>query len=590
MRSRSRSRLFAGHLWKGVAVSALAALPLVAAPVGAAPDTPGTPRSTAEVDAAAAWLADQQEADGGFELADFPGFETPDAIWALAAAGQTEPGWDPAVGLAAVTAVETGGLDALDAMDDQVDAAQTDPSGTVATRAQQAAKVIALVAEPLGLDATDFDPSSDSADPVDLVAAVQAGAGPDSDYAGLTFGGRVFAAWALAALGDEPVPAPLLASLAASQQANGNFSYTGSPDGSDLDPDVTAAVVIALSLAGQPPTSATISRAAVSLGLQQVWDGQWASAFDDGNPNSTAMVMLAASALGGNPDQPCWRDLADVRFNGVPYPSPVRAIERRQQPDGRISSPNDGFGITTFATSQAIQGLVAAEGSNPYAGDLVPCVAVPDSRRLVNAHYVDLIGRLSDEAGAAYWVGRLDSGTAPGQLSKLLTGTTEYGRRVVDSLYREYLGRPATPAERTEGEPIVAAGRRYDVTAAILGSDPYFETTAPVFPAGPPSAESWVDAVYLAVLGRSPDPAGQQWALDQLGAGRTRTQVARSLLGADEALRRLVTDAYHHLLRRDTDAAGRDYWVGLIRRGESPERLVLLIAGSPEYVANTSVG
>ncbi len=50
--------------------------------------------------------------------------------------------------------------------------------------AQQAAKVIDLVVAPLGLDATDFDPSDDSAAPVDLVAALQAGAGPGSDYAG----------------------------------------------------------------------------------------------------------------------------------------------------------------------------------------------------------------------------------------------------------------------------------------------------------------------------------------------------------------------------------------------------------------------
>lgn len=579
MRVRTRSRLLAG-----VAVSALTAFPLVSAPVGAAP---ATPRATDEVDAAAAWLAAQQEADGGFELADFPGFETPDAILALAAAGQSQPGWDAAQAQATVDAVTTGGNTPLDALDDQVDAAQTDPAGTPATRAQQAAKVIALVGEPLGLDTTDFDPSGDTAAPVDLVAALRAGAGAGSDYAGLPFGGRVFSAWALAALGNDAVPAPLLASIAASQQANGGFSFTGSPDGSGFDPDLTASVVIALVLSGDTSGEPTVRSAIVALGLRQVWDGEWAGEFDDGNPNSTAMVMQAAATLGGDPDRPCWRDAADVRFNGVPYPLPRRAIEARQQPDGRITSPNDGFGINTFATSQAIQGLMTAQGSWPYLGADLPCGTVTASRRLVNAHYADLLGRLSDDGGATYWVGQLDGGISPAQLSRRLTGTTEYGRHVVDRIYRQYLGRPATADERAAGQATVRAGRRYDVAAAVLGSQEYYDSTAPVFPAGPPTAESWVDAAYLSVLGRTPDAAGRQWALDQLGAGKTRTQVARSLQGSTEALRFLVTDIYHQLLRRDTDVAGRDYWVSEIRRGQSPERLVLLIAGSSEYVRQT---
>ncbi len=570
MRTRPRPRLLAG-----IALSASAAIPLLSAPAGAAPAL----RATPAVDAAAAWLAAQQEADGGFELANFAGFETPDAILALAAAGQPGPGWDEDAALGAVTAVQTDGKDPLDSVDDWVDSVQGDDAAGAPARAQQAAKVIALVTVPLGLDATDFDPSDDTAGPVDLVAALRAGAGPDSDYAGLPFGGRVFAVWALGALGST-APDPLLASIASSQQANGGFSFTGDADGTGFDPDLTASVVISLRLGGTAAQAGVVGRTIVGLGLQQVWDGQWATEFDDGNPNSTAMVMLAAATLGGDPDDPCWRDAPSTLSIGVPYPSPRRSIQRRQAGDGHIASPNDGVGLTTFATSQSIQALVAAGGSWPYAGAECTAPSRGPSRRLVNAHYADLLRRLSDEVGASFWVDQLDSGAlTPAQVARRITVTTEYDRSVVDGLYRRYLGRPASADERTLFQAIVRSGRRGDVAAAILGSGAFS-------PDAPDTV--WVEDAYLAILDRSPDPVGRQWALDQLRSGRSRTQVARTLLGSTEALRVLVTDTYHDLLRRDPDRAGRDFWVGEIRRGQSPERLVLLIAGSSEYVAKTA--
>ena len=87
---RLRTRLLTGALAAGVIAVPLAPV----SPAGAAPPP--------ELDAAVAWLADQQEADGGFEMADFPGFETPDAVFALANAGQTGTTWSTTDALAAV--------------------------------------------------------------------------------------------------------------------------------------------------------------------------------------------------------------------------------------------------------------------------------------------------------------------------------------------------------------------------------------------------------------------------------------------------------------------------------------------------------
>jgi hypothetical protein len=127
----------------------------------------------------------------------------------------------------------------------------------------------------------------------------------------------------------------------------------------------------------------------------------------------------------------------------------------------------------------------------------------------------------------------------------------------------------------------VLAGRRLDAASAFLGTSDYFE--------GPGNGvdADWVDAVYLDALGRAADPAGTTWALGQLTAGRSRAQVARSLLGSTEGLQHMVDGFYQDLLRRRADTAGRDHWVGEIRRGRSPEGLVMLIVGSGEYVGLT---
>ncbi len=62
------------------------------APLVAPSATGAAPAANPVVDRASAYLRSQQQADAGFEVAQFPGFETPDAVFALAAAAQTGPG------------------------------------------------------------------------------------------------------------------------------------------------------------------------------------------------------------------------------------------------------------------------------------------------------------------------------------------------------------------------------------------------------------------------------------------------------------------------------------------------------------------
>src|SRR5947207_2582128 len=85
------------------------------------------------------WLVSKQQADGGFELAGFAGFETPDAIEAIAENAQGQATWKTTQALAAVKATVSHGHSPLHYMDNYVDAGAS---------AGQAAKTIVLVVKP----------------------------------------------------------------------------------------------------------------------------------------------------------------------------------------------------------------------------------------------------------------------------------------------------------------------------------------------------------------------------------------------------------------------------------------------------------
>lgn len=303
------------------------------------------PASATTAAQAVAWLRTQQQVDGGFEVAGFSGFETPDAVLAIAEAAQTGGGWSTATARAGVAAVTNGGKSGLDALD-------TYASG--ALNAGKAAKLIVTDAAPLGLSASAFDPAGDGA-PVDLVAIVDAGAAPDGSYG--AFNATLYSALAKHIMSGS-VPADTLTLIRNAQQANGGWGFTGDPTGTDVDPDTTGLAIQALVAGGATAAGPTVAKALQLLADSQSADGSWPSPFDPGNPNSTAVAIQAIVAAGYDPTVACWRDAADATLQGRAYASPDAALRAGQTAAGNIASPNDQFGLNTFPTAQAVQALL----------------------------------------------------------------------------------------------------------------------------------------------------------------------------------------------------------------------------------------
>jgi len=324
----------------------LGALVLGSVALGAPLWAAGAPQpsaSSAAVDKALAWLKPQQLPDGGFEVAGSPGFETPDAVLAIAEAAQTGTTWNKATALAAVKAVTKNGKSPLDALDTFAD------SGIDAGKA---AKLILLVVEPLGLDPHHFDPAGNGGSGSDLVAKLGS-PGPNGSFG--VFNATLYGALAEQLLNGS-VPSTTTALIRDSQQANGGWGFSGDKTKTDVDVDTTALAVEALVAAGVPPTDPALQHALTMLATNQNADGSWTT-FGAHDPNSTALGAIAIVTAGYDPTTACWRDTFANARTGTAYTSPDAFVVSQQGADGRVKSPNDSFGVNTFATSQAIEGL-----------------------------------------------------------------------------------------------------------------------------------------------------------------------------------------------------------------------------------------
>ena len=356
-----------------VAGSVVAAVLVVAlaAPVAGAADPADQGAAARAVD----WLVGQQEADGGFELADFPGFETPDAVLAIASAAQTGAAWSTAEARAAVEGLQAGGsgptpIDALDGW-------------AAGANAGEASKLLLLVVAPLGLEPSSFGPSG-----TDLATVVYpGGCGSSPDTSGLFFQEVMFVAFGGEILCGAP-DAAVLQTIRDAQRPEGGWNFNGSTDPVDpndpFDPNVadvdsTALAVQALVAGGASWEDPAVLRALAYLAGAQAGSGAFPS-FGNDDPTATAVARLAIAAAGFDPNASCWRDTAVPAAAGTPYAAPAGFLRARQQPDGHVASPNDGYGVNSFATSQSVDALLRSWLPMARAADAPTCPEVsPDA-------------------------------------------------------------------------------------------------------------------------------------------------------------------------------------------------------------------
>ncbi|MEO6629329.1 MAG: DUF4214 domain-containing protein [Aquihabitans sp.] len=532
----------------------------------AAPSAASTPsRAPADVPRAVDYLKAQQEPDGGFELADFAGFETSDVILALAANSQTGSTWSTAQAMAAVLAAKSSANKTpLDAIDDLVDGAAAPDS--VAAGAQ-AAKVLALVANPLGISATDFDPSADSVAPVDLLARMNLHRAGDGSYAfAAQFNGALYAALALDGLG-QPVPAGLVTQIKTAQRSDGSWNFAGDQkEDSPGEVDTTSLALLALSAANLDLADATVRKGANLLAKSQSGSGAW-KAFGTDDPNSTAVAAVALSALHLDVTDTTWVNKTygpGSVGSRVGFDQPYAWLATQQDTaSGRIKSPNDSYGINTLATSQTVQALARQW----YLRD--------DHAALLGALTTTLANATATADGVRALGPNVSIRTAREAAADAVVMSQAGRERAVADVFQQVFARSLDSSGRAFWSNRLLVISRAELLSQLTGSSEFYRLAGGTTP-------KFVDAAYQAVLSRAPEAGGRAYWIARLDAGASVESIARSLVLSQEYRGGQVDAAYANMLARRPDAGGRAYWTARLATTRV-EVILSGLGGSAEF-------
>jgi len=349
------------------ALSTVAAL-VVASTTALLPATAGAEAADRNeaLGAAVDWLGANQLPNGGFD-GFVPGSGTPDALLALAESAQTGSEWG---NRAAVERVEAQVSD-----DDRT---PLDAARRLARESDDpavAARLVTMVALPLGLDTEESGPFGD------LLGSVAEGLEADD----VSLRDRIDLALAQLSVGGE-LPEGVLDGILSAQQSDGGWNAEGDADAETVDVETTGAAVDLLVLAGMSPGDGPLATALGFLAGTQAEDGTWPG--PDGEPSAiaTAGAIRAIRAVGHDPAGTCWRTemgrepggaTAEVGLLGLQgnrgqfvgeepvlaTASAVHALSGRWLPRGRAAdacAPDDG-GLP-FEPSLLVLGAIAVVG------------------------------------------------------------------------------------------------------------------------------------------------------------------------------------------------------------------------------------
>ncbi|MES2317923.1 MAG: DUF4214 domain-containing protein [Pseudomonadota bacterium] len=99
--------------------------------------------------------------------------------------------------------------------------------------------------------------------------------------------------------------------------------------------------------------------------------------------------------------------------------------------------------------------------------------------------------------------------------------------------------------------------------------------------------------IYQAAFDRAPDQVGVGYWMDRLDAGASRTAVARGFVDSQEFANMygvnptnltFVTKLYAHVLHRNPDGPGFDYWMNVLGQGADRAEVLAAFSESPENI------
>lgn len=244
----------------------------------------------------------------------------------------------------------------------------------------------------------------------------------------------------------------------------------------------------------------------------------------------------------------------------------------------------------------------------------VPAAAAPRQAETgsVERLYRAALARAPDGPGLAFWSEQyLTCASSLTGIADRFAASPEFqgrfgapsNRGFVELLYRNVLGREGEAQGVAYWTAQLDAGRltRGAVTVGFSESPEHVQRTGTAPPAPPlcvPSTVSdSVHRLYLAYLGREPEPDGERhWTLEYAGCRRSLADISQFFATSPEFTGRygslshqaFVSVVYRNVLGRSGERGGVDHWTDQLRSGRLTRGAVMIgFSESAEHVART---
>jgi hypothetical protein len=147
-----------------------------------------------------------------------------------------------------------------------------------------------------------------------------------------------------------------------------------------------------------------------------------------------------------------------------------------------------------------------------------------------------------------------------------------------NDLFQAAFGRNLDPSGRAYWSNQLRTLSRPEVLARLTGSSEYYRKAGATIP-------TFVDKVYVSVLGRNADPSGRAFWIRQLENGRSVQAVARTLTASSEYRRTQTRGGFDRVLDRQPDGGELTYWTNKLSTTRIEVLLAALASSSEAYGA-----
>jgi Ca2+-binding RTX toxin-like protein len=302
--------------------------------------------------------------------------------------------------------------------------------------------------------------------------------------------------------------------------------------------------------------------------------------------------------VGNDGDDRLFGDSGDDRLDGGPGND---VLQGGAGQDTALLAESGRRGLVVAAGTEGLL-VTGGGGADRLAGvelvQLADAWLVDEGQGPLQKLYLDLLGRPGDAGGLEYW------GDRPvAEAARFFSSTADFATRFLEDgeltdaslarLYQVVLGRDAD----AEGMAFWSAQPYLpEIVAGITGSAEAMARLVPVAEGWSQLDRGWAPELarlYDTLFDRLPDARGFESLLTLLEGANDPAAAARFMLAAGEFTGGALADGdfvdllYANALGREADAAGHDYWTGLIA-AEGRDGVALALSESAEHLALTA--